>query len=244
MTNLDYIDNYFKGDLPEEEIPGFEQKIVADHGFAEEVAFYCSAMQVAGEEAVKEKKDRFRTIYLQNKPGRQAKLIGLKRWWPYIAAASVLFMAFIGWQVWFKPSALQTLANTYINTNLKEINVQMSTTEDSMSTAIRLFNENKLSESLARFDQLAQSATAPVEDARKDAGITALRLGDYDKALAYFTALENMKLYSNSGKFYHALTLMKRNHPGDKEAARQLLNEVVRLNLEKKDKAEEWLRDF
>jgi tetratricopeptide (TPR) repeat protein len=78
--------------------------------------------------------------------------------------------------------------------------------------------------------------------AKKYAGIVYLRLSNYDKALAYFQDLEKYtSLYANPAIFYHALTLMKRNQPGDKQTAKQLLQQVVQNNLEGKGNAKQWL---
>jgi hypothetical protein len=71
-----------------------------------------------------------------------------------------------------------------------------------------------------------------------------LRLGEYDKAISYFSQLGAYKLYRNPGKFYQAVTLMKRNQPGDKERARDFLQEVVDNELEGSLVAEQWLRKW
>ena len=77
------------------------------------------------------------------------------------------------------------------------------------------------------------------------AGKASLQLFDYDKALNYFKRLENYPgLFSNSGLFYQAVTLMKRNQKGDKEEARRLLKRVVKENQEGKATAERWLEKF
>jgi tetratricopeptide (TPR) repeat protein len=66
------------------------------------------------------------------------------------------------------------------------------------------------------------------------AGIVYLQLGNYEKALQYFRQFENDTLYSNPSLFYQALTLLKRNLPGDKQKARELLQRVVDMILERK----------
>ena len=43
MENLEFIENYFKGDNNEAQKKQFEKKITEDYTFAEEVAFYISA---------------------------------------------------------------------------------------------------------------------------------------------------------------------------------------------------------
>jgi len=79
---------------------------------------------------------------------------------------------------------------------------------------------------------------------RKMAGIVSLRLGDYDKAIDHFTRLEKLTFYSNPGKFYHAIALIKRNSSGDIEIAKQLLKQVVERDLEGKETAQKWLKSL
>ena len=115
-------------------------------------------------------------------------------------------------------------------------------TEDEMQKGKRLFNEGKFAEAMAQFEKTAEKDPASFE-AKKYAGIAALRLQLYDKAINYFTMLEKQNgIYSNPGLFYHALTLLKRNQPGDKQQAKQLLQEVVEKNLEGKEAAQDWLK--
>ncbi len=107
---------------------------------------------------------------------------------------------------------------------------------------MRLYNEHQLDSSLRLFESIIQRDTANIS-AKKYAGIVYLRLGNYDKALAYFQELEKYtSLYSNPATFYHALALMKRNQPGDKQQARQLLQQVVQNDLEEKETAQQWLK--
>jgi hypothetical protein len=56
MSDLTYIDKYFKKELTQEELTEFERKINDDPLFAEEVAFYYSAMQAINDQATEEKK--------------------------------------------------------------------------------------------------------------------------------------------------------------------------------------------
>ena len=66
-------------------------------------------------------------------------------------------------------------------------------------------------------------------------------LGNYNKALSYFQQLGTYHLYANPAIFYQALTMMKRNQPGDKEEAKRLLKEVSDNNLAEKETADQWL---
>ena len=53
-NHLENIDAYFSGNLNAEERKIFETKIAEDKNFAEQVAFYLSAREVAQEEVARE----------------------------------------------------------------------------------------------------------------------------------------------------------------------------------------------
>ncbi len=79
----------------------------------------------------------------------------------------------------------------------------------------------------------------------KLAGIVSLRMENYDQALGYFEWLAEQKgYYDNPGEFYQALTLMKRNLPGDEQKAKILLQDVVEKNLSGKEEAQKWLEKW
>jgi tetratricopeptide (TPR) repeat protein len=222
-----------------EEITKFEQLILEDPLFAEEVAFYLSARQAAQDEGVIEKKERFREIYLQHKPAAPVRAMG--RWSWYIAAASVIAVVIFSWYLYQRSAGPGQLANRYVEQHWQTLGVSMSSREDSIQTGLRLYNEGKWQDALRQFEEIIQSGVAGSE-VKKYAGIVALRLKDYDKALVYFTELSQYKLYANPGLFYQAVTLLERNRSGDPENAKQLLLQVVQNDLEEKETAREWLR--
>ncbi len=135
------------------------------------------------------------------------------------------------------------MADRYIKDNFFVLPGTMGE-RDSMQTAIRLNNDNQLPEALRILEQLARSDPKN-ETAIKDAGIVCLRIKAYDQALTYFTRLQQMQyLNSNPGKFYTAITLLKRNLPGDKETAKNLLQDVSKNNLQGKTYAEKILKTW
>jgi len=240
MESIEYIEDYFEKKLSIEQSSRFEQQLKEDAAFASEVAFYLSTKQMLKKELDDDKKIRFREIYNNTKAGKidQKPVINL---WRYAAAAAVI--AGIVWSVftWVKPVSTEQLASSYIQDNLQTLAVTMSSREDSLQAALRLYNEAKYGESLNQFESIIQSDTSNFT-AIEYAGISALQLKQYDKALHWFVLLENRTgLFSNPGKFYHALTLMKRNEAGDKDKSYQLLNEVVTNELAGKEEAEKWL---
>lgn len=243
--NLDYIDSYFKGDRLPEETRQFGERVISDPVFAEDVAFYLSAMQVAKEQAAEQKKARFKEIHNHkedSETGSIFKVRPVRKLWPYIAAAAIITAFIIGRYVFQSSDSLQQLADNYVSQHFGVLPVTMGNSEDSMQKGLRLFNEGKLTEALIQFENIAQTDTSSFT-AKKNAGIVSLRMQQYDKALSYFKQLESYTgLYSNPGLFFQALTLLRRNLPGDEQKARQLLGQVVQNDLEGKEPAQEWLK--
>ncbi len=243
---MEYIETYFNEELSPERKKEFEQRIATDPVFAEEVAFYLSTKQVIAMEMM-EDRERFKEIYTEYKQGnslKRQKTSLVRKLWPWAAAAAVLAGIIFGWNAWFSSSSTKELADKFVEQNFQTLPVTMGNKEDSLQAGLHLFNEGRLEEALKQFEIMAMNDESSVE-AKKYAGIVSLRLGQYDKAINYFSQLENYtRLYANPGKFYHALTLMKRNRPGDTETAKQLLRQVVENNLVGKEDAEKWLRKW
>jgi len=256
--NFDYIERYFEGNFSPGEIIAFEERIKDDPLFAEQLALYITTMQVAREESLQEKKERFRQLYNEsktneekndqgytiNKPGTVKNRIAVKKLWPYIAAAAVVSGIIFSLYLLYPSPTTDQLADNYINRYLQTLSVTMDLRENHFTTGISLYNKGKLSEAQLQFEDLIQSDTANFK-AKEYGGVISLRLKQYDKALHYFSQLENYPgLHANPGKFYHALTLMKRNRPGDKEKAKKLLREVVNNHLDLDNEAEELLENL
>ena len=239
MENLELIENYFKGINNDLQKQQFEKKIMEDASFAEEVAFYISANGVIQQQVQEEKKQRFRELY------NEQKVISIKQpvrnMWRYMAAASVFIaLVLITWFLTVSKNSTQQLADNYIQQHFQTLSVTMGN-QDSLQNGLNLFNSNKLTEALTIFETLIKNNPKNSE-AKKYAGIVSLRLNNYDKALEYFSMLAtDTSLYSNPGKFYKAITLLKRNKDGDKEAAKKLLKHVRDENLEGKSEAVELL---
>src|SRR6266498_4240330 len=101
----EYIDAYFNQALSPEEIKQFEQRIIEDKDFAENVAFYLSSKQVFKEEMIKEKKEWFRQLVAQNNSLSESYQIGSPRkLWLYrvAAAAAILTCIFFAGYLFFK----------------------------------------------------------------------------------------------------------------------------------------------
>jgi tetratricopeptide (TPR) repeat protein len=240
MENSDYIESYFKNELSAEEKIQFEQKIINDKDFAEEVAFYCSAKQILKNELNAEKKGRFREIYQQKNIPLQSTGIG-RRIWTFSAAAAAIIAIIFGWYFFGKPVSTQQLADEYMQQHFQSLGVSMGSKQDSMEHGKSLYNDGKLPEALQQFEKIINTNGESFE-AKKYAGIVSLKLKNYDKAIAYFSQIENDSVFSNPAKIYKAITLMKRNNAGDKEQAKELLQQIIQNNLEGKETAEDWLK--
>ena len=242
MESLEYIDNYFKGQLAGDELARFETRIKEEPAFAEEVAFYVSALHAATEISAEDRKNRFLEIYRQETTAKPISTV--RRLWPWLAAAVVAGVV-AGMFIFIRPASKpQQLADIYIREHLQTLGVTMSSRADNMQTGLLLYNDGKFSESLQQFEKVIQSDTGSY-DAEKYAGIVCLKLGKYDQAIGWFEKLENnTHLYINYGKFYHALTLLKRGQKNDNVLAKQLLQQIVEQGLEGKENAAKWLEKW
>lgn len=240
---VEYIDRFISGELSPEECRQFEQTILQDAAFAEEVAFYLNAKQAARLAMLEEKKNRFREIYEQQKKNTRIRL-PVKKLWQYAVAAAVTLGLIAGaWFYFSAPRLPVQLADEYIETHINKLSVLMTSHEDSLQKAKILYNEGKFTAAYEQLQAIIQADSTNTK-AKELAGIVSLRLHNYDKALVYFKDLESYTLFSNPGKFYHALTLLKRNQPGDVDAAKQLLQQVVAEELAEQETAREWLKVF
>ena len=241
MDHTELIESYFSGTLSGGEKQLFEQRIQNDPSFADEVAFYVSAHSILQQRVNEEKKHKFREIY------NQQKTVAVKtpviKIWRYVAAAGVIIVLLVAaWLIRGSGNTPKQLADNYIQQKWESLDVTMSGIQDSLQQGVKLYNAGKLKEALPIFETLALTH-AENTDAQKYSGIVYLRLGNYDKALQYFSKIEATPgLYSNPGKFCKAITLLERNNNDDLTRAKQLLHEVVNNNLEGKNEAEEILK--
>jgi len=242
---LEYIDAYFSGTLSPEERKQFERRIHEDNQFAEAVAYYLSARQASREELIKDKKEWFRQLASQNATSSGKRVSApVRKIWTYglAAAAGVVGILFLSWYLFLQnPVSPDRLADNYIKSDLETLPVTMGAARDSIQEGLRLYNEQHYDSALRQFEQIIQRDSAN-DQAKMYAGIVSLKRGDYDKALEYFQQLARYSLYANPGLFYQALTLLKRNQPGDKDQARQFLQQVIDRHLEHEETARDWLK--
>jgi tetratricopeptide (TPR) repeat protein len=244
MKDLEYIDNYFKGELPAEESSKFENRLTGDHEFAEQVAFYLTTHQLALDQLEEQKKQRFRAIYESKKISKPKT--PLKKIWQYAAAAAIIIGIVIGAEFLYTKSSVQRISeNDGQNLFEQEMSVKMGTS-NRLDIAKGLNNDHKYPEALEAFKNITESSSSQdtLAEAKKLAGIVCIQLKDYDRAIQYFTQIEDYPPITNRAKLYHALALIKRNQPGDHESAEQLLKQVTDQDPEIKETAQKWLNTF
>ena len=243
QETMQYIDDFFTGLLSKEEVKTFEERIKNDPVFAADVAFYISSRQAAKEMTNDEKKTRFREIY---KPGngyhhqeQPAKVVSMRKVMRIALAAAIITAVVTTFVLNSKPSTSE-LASKYINKEYPQLSVQMGTADD-LSKAAQSYNDGKYAEAEAAFESVMTKDTASYS-AVQYAGVSAMRAGNYDKALQHFRTMEKFHTHYNPAVLLQAVALMKRNQPGDKHEAQSLLHRVVDNNLDGKETAQEWLK--
>jgi hypothetical protein len=240
----DYIEAYFTQTLSAGEKTEFEARCVNDKDFAGEVAFYVATRQVVREQLLQQKQAGWAAPEVQT-----AKVVAFKprtktfvqRMLPYAAAACVLLVASVYFLL--QPASTQQLAKKYAEQNYSYINLVLGP-QDSLEIAKEAFNKKDYSKALQLFEllQLSHSGSA---DEKKYAGLVYLFTQKYDQALQQFDALAKIPgLFTNEGNFLKAITLMERNAEGDKQQAKQLLEQVVKEHAYGSAQAEEWLKKF
>jgi tetratricopeptide (TPR) repeat protein len=237
---LEHIDDFFKGELDAEQFELFEKRILEDPEFAETVAFYISSTQMLKKNAEDEKKLRFRKMYDERREAG-SRVINL---WPYLSAAASIVIILVAIYFLYPNPSPDTIAQRYIDKQLSALPVTMSSNEDAVQKGIRQYNEGRLKEAADVFDEILKTNPNDYK-VMEYAGIVSLRLKNYDNALAHFEQLSKAThLYANSGNFYVALTLLKRNAPGDLVKDRDLLKRIVEEGQANEDAARGLLKQL
>ena len=160
--------------------------------------------------------------------------------WSAVAAAASLLI-FLSWMLFLKSDSPKELVNGYVKEDLANLSATMSEGSDSLQQGIAAYNTKDYNKAERIFRALSKDKKYMVE-ATKDLGLTFLVRQQYDNALEQFEALtDNDSLYANPGPFYKAVTLMQRSGPGDEEAAKLILQDVVKKQLPGHKVASGWL---
>jgi TolA-binding protein len=251
------IEQYLNNELSNEEKKIFESELAGKEELASMVKLYSTidgemrnSFQNSEEElALKTTLQDLNNIYfksqIQNEEIRAAAIVKKTNWLrftPYALAASIIIAIAI---FFLNKSTPQQLSKDYIAQNFSTLSSKMEAgTTDTLQQGIAAYNSNHYDSALMLFKRYDNNY--PENNyAKQYIGITYLIIKDYAEAVKAFDELSKMKgLYSNPGLFLKALTLLQRNKEGDKEQAKQLLQQVVEQKLEGDKEAEELLKSF
>lgn len=244
MSELEYIEDYFSGRLSEDDRRNFEVRCEHDDAFAREVSSYILSRQSLQDALTEERRSEFVEQYRQMALQHPEAPAGRQTWFSYIAAAAACILLLIAYLTYTSEDRPEQIANTYIEDHLTTLSTTMGGASDSLAIAVGAFNAGDYNKaerillSLGRNDALLPETT-------KYLGLTYLKSGEYEKAIEQFDKLISFtSLYANPGKFYLAITLMKRSANGDVERAKGLLQEVISEKLPGYKEASVWVEDL
>ena len=241
---LQYIDDYFTGQLPAEEKQRFAKRCENDTDFAQEVANYISVRNAVKEQLLTNMQSSRLVTGLHSVAQKRNEKSVVIRMIPYLSAVAACLLLYFGWLFLFKPAETTQIAANYIDANFQTLSVTMGDNADSLQLGIAAFNDKDYQKAENIFLQLSKSEPDNAE-VIKNIGILYLVQKRYELALTQFEQLSRFKdLYYNPGPLYKAVTLMKRASPGDREQAKKLLEEIQASKMYGSNEATEWLKAF
>lgn len=251
------IERYLGGDMTEEEKQGFETELSASAELRSLLETYRTIdLEMQNTEKYSEQESALRKtleglskVYFSEGTASQssAPVVAMNKPRSFlkvaIAAAAVLVLVLSAYFLLLGKGDVTALADKYVKTELNHLSQTMDGARDSLQQGIAAYNNKDYSKAIALFEAVYQ-AHPDNSDALRYAGTTYLVTQQYDKAIERFDALAAKQLFSNHGLFLKAVTLLQRNQPGDKENAKQLLQQVVEEKGEGAGEAEVWLKEW
>jgi tetratricopeptide (TPR) repeat protein len=246
----EYLQNKMKaGDKQE-----FEAQLASDKDMMEAFSLFKAIetdmryLSASEEEtiALKSTLENLNNKYIKSKATGSAKTVTFgprKRKLFYTGIAAALVLIIVSYAVFLGsgPADMHETANGYFAANFQQLGQTMSSDQDSMQLGIAAYNQGNYALAQTYFEGLLDQQPANAE-ALKNLGLSHLSKKEFDHALRYFDQLAKRNdLMSNSGQFLKALTLLIRNDPGDLEDAQTNLKQVVELQSEGHEQAEEWI---
>lgn len=254
MNNkTELIEKYLSGNLPPNESTLFEKELLADEELNTLFNMY-RTIDIEMQHAEKYKEQEFalkNTLQQLNIRyfKTEAPVVQMNTKHNFIriamaAAAGVVLIIFSYFAFFSSSSNPTQLADKYVNEELTYLSLTMDGVQDSLQLGMAAYNDKDYQKALQIFEGLYQNHPDN-SYALKYSGLAYLLTKNYDKALSSFDELAAKKhLFSNDGLFLKAVTLLQRNQPGDKDAAKQLFEKVVNEKTEGNAKAEEWLKKW
>ncbi|MBS1752326.1 MAG: tetratricopeptide repeat protein [Bacteroidetes bacterium] len=252
--NFEKIESYLNGSMTPEEKGLFERELADNDELQQWFNIYSTinaemynAQKYSDQEAaLKNTLSQLTEKYFNQQP---TQVISLNRKSSFIktamAVAAGLIVIFVTYFTFFNNNNSPTqLANRYVKNELTHLSQTMDGAKDSLQQGIAAYNNKEYKKALQLFEAV-YTAHPGNSDALRYAGTVYLINKDYDKALRAFDELAlKTELFSNAGPFLKAVTLLQRNSKGDKDAAKLLLQNVVKENQEGSSEAKQWLNHW
>ncbi|HRP55936.1 tetratricopeptide repeat protein [Agriterribacter sp.] len=249
--NVEQFENYLSGDMAPEEKLRFEAGLKEDKELYDlfhlyktiDAEMYNTGKYSTGEAALKSTLQKLNAVYFKPEAPVMQMKKNKKRFRIAVAAAAGVILILTAYFYFFqKATDPRQLANRYVKEELLHLSITMDGAKDSLQQGIAAYNDSAYARAVQLFEAVYKAHPGN-SDALKYAGTTYLVTKEYNKALQCFDELAAKKgLFSNSGTFLKAVTLLQRNQPGDKEQATQLLQQVVNEKADGSKEAERWLR--
>lgn len=247
------IENYLSGNLPPDEKTLFEKELLGDKELSHLFNMYRTIdKEMQNAEKYKDQEAALRNTLQQLNAKyfkAEAPVVQMHKKNNFVriamAAAAGLVLILFGY---FAISSFLNnptrLANNYVQENFNILSGTMDTVQDSLKMGMTAYNDQDYQKALQIFEELYRDH--PEESyVLRYKGLAYLLAKNYDNAIASFDELAAKKqLFSNDGLFLKAVTLLNRNQPGDKDAAKIMLEQVVNEKNEGNTKAEEWLKKW
>jgi tetratricopeptide (TPR) repeat protein len=241
MKMDDRIEGYFQKTLSKEDVKQFEADLASDTELARSFALYVAAREAVKPQSGKDHSEKYPVDGQKNNPFRSPCTTLRKK---YVLAAMFALLGFgLSWYFLVpRERPLTALADGYAMEHFTTLGVHRGDADDSLQAAKDSFNKGQYASAHKICEHLLK-ANPNHGRAHELAGIIALKMLNYDTAVAHFHQLSVQKnIYPNPGKFYEAIALIKSGEPLNKKKAESLLNNVITSNLEGKIEAEKWLK--
>lgn len=254
---LGKFEDYLQNKMSAVEIQEFEAQLASNQEFGEAYELYVTIEKdmrnlLASEEEAVLLRATLQSLskkHIKSNIGAKRKTVSFfskNRTLAYasIAATIILLLASYAIFLGLGSEDLHLKATKYYASNLQELGQTMGNGQDTMQLAISHYNKKEYDLAINYFKVLLEKNPSDAE-VLKNLGLSLLAKEEYTMALDNFEQLALRKdLFSNSGLFLQALTLLIRDDHGDKEEAKQKLQEVVATQSEGSQVASKWLEAF
>lgn len=246
------FEDYIQNKLSHEDKERFEKRLEEDTQLFALFAIYREIeeqMRVKHESKEEELISTLRTLnkkYLTKghvKPKKPVFMKQIVQWSSGLAAGIGLYFI-VGALFFGGGTDAQQMADEYFAANFSTLGQTMNGGTDSLQLGILAYNTEDYQVAQIIFENILLKDYLNSE-AEKNLGLTYLASEEYDAALVHFEKLASRTdLFTNQGKFFQAMALLKRGNYQDIYLAEILLNEVVNMQLAGHFEAKKWLESL